>query len=485
MRTLALLLMSLITAAAFAGQTVRIATVDGGVDLTHPSLEQFKWVNEAEEAGEAGVDDDGNGYKDDVNGYNLVGGNAELFPYASLPPEETFVLAIEGFDLLMRLNAGQELSVPEKTLLEERLPLVKRHLVPILGGMHGTHVSGIMAAENEDLEIVGVKILAESASEEITYPGMFKGAEVFNKLLGLLIAIFTVTPDKLVAELRNHYETQQRPFLEQIGSYLAKQQVRVANCSWGEGEKDFLNMLKQQFPHIYINASARETVIRGYRTILAEVYPVMTKAAPATLFVMAAGNSAIDNDQMMTMPANIAADNKITVACLNAALDGVASFSNTGAEMVEIAAPGELIRSATPYGKSVLMSGTSMAAPFVSKVASMVLQANPALTPAKVKRILMDTADQKKFLRGKVKSGAVNLERAVEAATKSAEMELEEAIAAAREEIPAEPEAEGFLLRGTGAISQLSVETMIAGGYQRGQAEEITRLLERVRRVIY
>ncbi|NLR92133.1 S8 family serine peptidase [Flammeovirga agarivorans] len=56
---------------------VIVAIIDGGIDVTHDDLVDAMWINEAEANGEPGVDDDQNGYVDDINGYNFVsGGNA-------------------------------------------------------------------------------------------------------------------------------------------------------------------------------------------------------------------------------------------------------------------------------------------------------------------------------------------------------------------------------------------------------------------------
>lgn len=51
---------------------VVVAVMDGGVMTDHPDLKDNMWVNEAEKSGVAGVDDDGNGYVDDIHGYNFV-----------------------------------------------------------------------------------------------------------------------------------------------------------------------------------------------------------------------------------------------------------------------------------------------------------------------------------------------------------------------------------------------------------------------------
>lgn len=51
---------------------VIVSIVDGGIDVTHEDLVDNLWVNELELNGEPGVDDDGNGYIDDVYGFNFV-----------------------------------------------------------------------------------------------------------------------------------------------------------------------------------------------------------------------------------------------------------------------------------------------------------------------------------------------------------------------------------------------------------------------------
>ena len=49
-----------------------VAVVDEGVCYEHEDLVDNMWVNEAEANGQEGVDDDGNGYVDDVHGYNFA-----------------------------------------------------------------------------------------------------------------------------------------------------------------------------------------------------------------------------------------------------------------------------------------------------------------------------------------------------------------------------------------------------------------------------
>lgn len=61
---------------------VLVAIIDGGVDYLHEDLAQNMYVNEAELNGTPGVDDDGNGYVDDIYGYNFCTMSAEIYPHS-------------------------------------------------------------------------------------------------------------------------------------------------------------------------------------------------------------------------------------------------------------------------------------------------------------------------------------------------------------------------------------------------------------------
>ncbi|MBN1163370.1 MAG: S8 family serine peptidase [Candidatus Krumholzibacteriota bacterium] len=59
---------------------VIVAIIDTGCDMTHPDLAGQIWRNESELTGREGVDDDGNGYRDDIRGYDFVSvGEGEVF----------------------------------------------------------------------------------------------------------------------------------------------------------------------------------------------------------------------------------------------------------------------------------------------------------------------------------------------------------------------------------------------------------------------
>jgi subtilisin family serine protease len=73
---------------AWAAQTVHqptvVAVIDTGVDVNHPDLQNSLWVNAAEEGGAPGVDDDANGFVDDIHGWDFYGKDANPTPTDNL-----------------------------------------------------------------------------------------------------------------------------------------------------------------------------------------------------------------------------------------------------------------------------------------------------------------------------------------------------------------------------------------------------------------
>ncbi len=73
--------------------TVVVALIDSGIDSTVPQLADCLWVNEDEIPGN-GIDDDGNGYVDDVHGWDFRDGDASSLVGTSLHGHGTSVAAI-------------------------------------------------------------------------------------------------------------------------------------------------------------------------------------------------------------------------------------------------------------------------------------------------------------------------------------------------------------------------------------------------------
>jgi hypothetical protein len=135
---------------------------------------------------------------------------------------------------------------------------------------------------------------------------------------------------------------------------------------------------------------------------------------PNTLFVAAAGNSAADDDgSSASYPCADLSPNVICVAA-STPTDRLASFSNYGADTVDLAAPGTNIAALKLEGSTDTYDGTSFATPLVTGVAALAFAARPDATVAQVKQAILGSVDSRSGLAGKtVSGGRLNAYRAL------------------------------------------------------------------------
>lgn len=130
-----------------------------------------------------------------------------------------------------------------------------------------------------------------------------------------------------------------------------------------------------------------------------------------TTIIAAAGNEGSDNDSTFVCPSGLARvyDNVISVGAVD--FEGkLPFFSNFGLESVTIAAPGSAIY--TGYG---YQTGTSIATALVSGIVALMYSANAELTPAEVKRIIIDTAKLSELNLPNQSKGIISAGQAVKA----------------------------------------------------------------------
>ena len=128
------------------------------------------------------------------------------------------------------------------------------------------------------------------------------------------------------------------------------------------------------------------------------------KAARDTLFVAAAGNGSADNDRNPSYPCAYELPN---VLCVTASsfIDMLPAWANVGARSVDLAAPGESIYSTLPHGLWGYMDGTSMAAPYVTGAAALLLAKAPTARPEDLSAALRGTADPVPAFAGRTTTG--------------------------------------------------------------------------------
>ena len=122
------------------------------------------------------------------------------------------------------------------------------------------------------------------------------------------------------------------------------------------------------------------------------------------LFIAAAGNESSDNDVVPNYPSNYGLANIIAVAATDNN-DTLASFSNYGANSVDLAAPGVNILSTIPGGSYTSYDGTSMATPHVSGVAALAWSYDPTASPDQIRNAILGGVDPVAGLAGKVATG--------------------------------------------------------------------------------
>lgn len=133
-------------------------------------------------------------------------------------------------------------------------------------------------------------------------------------------------------------------------------------------------------------------------------------------FVAAAGNDAGNNDSTPMYPASYDVPNIISVAATTDS-DILASFSNYGRSAVDLASPGVRIYSTYPGNSFGISSGTSMAAPFVSGLAGLILVEKPTMQGFQIRDIILSNTDAVSGLATKVVSqGRMNALDTVHAA---------------------------------------------------------------------
>lgn len=161
---------------------------------------------------------------------------------------------------------------------------------------------------------------------------------------------------------------------------------------------------------------------KGYTTNQAAVDNAMAYAAKHdVLLVQAAGNEGKNIDSANNYPRRYrdVQNNWIVVGASGPKDDKTlaASFSNYGAQSVDVFAPGVSIYSSVPGSKYDTYNGTSMAAPVVAGLAALIREYYPRLSAAEVKAIILQSVITRPVLAGKcVTSGVVNAYEAMKLA---------------------------------------------------------------------
>lgn len=402
-----------------------IAVIDSGLDYKHEMITPNLWTNQNEVFDNR--DNDGNGYQDDVHGWNFAEQNGEIIDYSYLgtfsqDPHKFF--EIQGKAFLGKATEAEIAWVNEKRKDKNFI----KEMGKFGNFVHGTHVAGI-SIRNSSNKAMGIKLIP---TEVKPFLERAKSQSKSNSL---------APADRwsMLASLFDALAQQQMMMMTEIAHLVNFHKADVANGSFGTGYSNGRMITDNAYRILFFKKPSDEDSKKAWGLFLSALIKHgqnFVGAAPKTLFVFASGNEGLSNDEIGTSPANIDADNVITVGATYKN-QFFAPFSNYGTRTVDVAAPGMLIPSAIPgAGNYLEVSGTSQAAPFVANIAGKIKDMNPALSPKEIKTIIMGTVDKKGFLSDKVAAqGIVNSERALFAARASRSVSIQEAIGRSKSQV--------------------------------------------------
>lgn len=432
------------------GETVIVGVIDSGLDIEHEDLVNVLWVNPGEIAGN-GIDDDNNGYIDDVHGWNflgdMLGDNMEFVrivrewePKFEGDNAEAMIAKYgEEYKLYQKAKAEFEKEKNEtqtnlfqyKMMLSQIKP-ANDAMVDLLGKEDYT-VEDLENIENPTMEqqnqidmLSQMLHFEDSVSEVIKQ--MQRGIDYFQSRMDYHFnteedfrAIIGDDPKDITDK---YYGDNNVMSIDETGDN-AKHGTHVAGIIAAErnnglGVNGVANNVKimavRAVPDgdeydkdvalairyaVDNGATVLNTSFGKYYSPNAEwVYDAIRYAAQNdVLIVNAAGNDGFDLDTINVFP-NDQVDNGeeicdsfITVGALNPTYgeNMIATFSNYGKINVDVFAPGVRIYAPTPLNSYEFLSGTSMAAPNVAGVAAMIRSLFPNLTAPQVKQIILDS----------------------------------------------------------------------------------------------
>ena len=442
---------------------VIVAVIDSGIDTTHEDLKHILWVNSKEIPGN-GIDDDKNGYVDDVNGWNFLGNadgkNVEQDSYEAARVYHNLKSKWENVDpTLVKLTADANYE----------FEMWRRAKEEVAGSEEKTSAIELMflqrAYENCDKSD---SILRKAMGKE-TYTGKELGAyeptesnakKAKATLYGLMSG-------------NNALDDTNKDFLEGFKEYLDSE-TKKASAADQAPENYRANVVKDNYAdfndkfygngNVYVSdksalhgthVSGIIAAVRGNGKgmdgVADNVKVMMLRAVPdgdehdkdialairyavdngarvinmsfgkgyspekkwvddavkyaeskGVLLVHAAGNDGKNLDTSYNYPTpnyldGTVATNWITVGASGPKNSGgenlAASFSNYGKKEVDVFSPGVKIYATVPGGnKYQNLQGTSMASPVVAGIAAFIMEYYPALSARQVKSVIEKSA---------------------------------------------------------------------------------------------
>jgi len=474
-------------------QSVVVAIIDSGIDINHEDLKGQIWTNPKEIPGN-GIDDDGNGYIDDIHGWNFLGNEkgenlnyarlektrilAQLAPkYEQAENQENFTPQDEREYALykkVKKEIADEIAEYETYITQiEHLPMLIDQLPTMIEGMLGgkkfTEKNlkkwNPSDAQGMQLKQIGLSYLSGDLSKKaieeqkdhirqmIDYnlnvdyddraligddPNDIRDVKYGNNDVEGPDALHGTHVAGIVGALRGN----------KLGGDGVATNVQLMSLravpNGDEFDKDIALAIRYAVDNgaKVINMSFG----KAYSPLAKEVYEALKYAdSKDVLLVHAAGNSAKNVDIEDNFPTSKYAFQDAKLACYleigastrhNTLKKGqefgtlAASFSNYGQIGVDVFAPGSEIYNAVPQNKYQVLQGTSMAAPMVAGAAALLKSYFPNLSMKEIKEILLNNTTSYKGTQQREPGGFSSVDFGILSATGGV-INLQEAVKAA------------------------------------------------------
>jgi subtilisin family serine protease len=427
-------------------RTVVVAVIDSGIDVEHEDLKDIMWINPGEIPNN-GKDDDGNGYIDDIHGWNFIGGkNGEHVDYDTYEVTRLYKMYGDEFDGMSKDDVKGRKAKKRYTEYLRIKDAYEKDAKPAIAQYN--QLKMIVGVTTMVKEALGDKELtAENVAAIETDDEKLKGAvELMGKLLqnydAKAIESFEGYLDSYKERVEYGYNTEFDPReivgddyddskeryygnndvegphadhgthvagiigavrTNDIGMWGVADNVRIMSVrtvpNGDERDKDVANAI------IYAVDNGASVINMSFGKGYSYDEGIVEKAIKYArkkdvLLVHAAGNSAENNDVTSNFPNDLLgkrekeASNWLEIGASNWGEDGndLATFSNYGKDQVDVFAPGVDLYATVPQSDYRAMSGTSMASPVVAGVAALLRSYYPALTAEQVKSIIMESA---------------------------------------------------------------------------------------------
>ncbi len=426
---------------------VIVAIVDAGIDINHEDLKDIIWVNK-DEIPNNGIDDDNNGYIDDIHGWNFLGNKegkmvtgeqlelTRIVKKYRAQWQDKSIADISSADASMfkeykRAEKVYTAKKAELTMLEGRLGQLEAGASMLFGALKEhlkteelttEAVTNIKPSDDAILMQAKTAFLQGFTPDYIkSFTDYVEGQAKYNLNLDFNGRIQGDNPDDL-SDVGYGNPNVIPPSEDELhGTHVAGIVAAIRNNGkGGNGVSDHVLLMSvRAVPDgdeydKDIALAFRYAVDNGAKVINCSfgkyfsphkdwVWDAIKYAADHdVLIVNGVGNEGKDMDKygdMMSYPndGDVAgkeiANNFLNVGAVgpNYGANMVASFSNYGKETVDVFSPGMKIYATVPFGKYKHLQGTSMASPDAAGVATLIRSRYPKLAASEVKEIMMQS----------------------------------------------------------------------------------------------